>query len=543
MTIPRKKALEQLGFEWYRFGGRGISSQNIITKKFSSKKIDNNNVYGRKEEEANSTRMIDTTKVPCLAWDEQYKKLFDYFKKHGHSNFPQNFKENSSLLTWVKNQRIVYNDFMKEKKRVLDNNRNLSKERVSKLSAISFDFKLIQSHGDEEKVNDLHSEDNFDSLMSYMSFHCNEETRYMYDVKVNHIGFEGIDHSFDHTDNVSEQNYPKLSNITPLFVSKSNYSSCFIDRNIFFQTNINKQYEVNVRNLNENKRKKNHIDWEERILELQQYKIRKGDCNVPDKWRVNPSLSEWVNRQRLQYRLLKEGKISNLNEGRMRQLEDIGFQFEELRTQSNNMEKYTGNDYVNISTPLKSVRQIFVHKNKNHMSSLAYGMTHLKEDKWTDNFGKLQLYRDQKGHCNVPRKWKEDPVLGEWVHFQRRQYRLKRLNRRNHMSDEKFYKLDNNGFEWSRITFSHGSQSIISDQHESNPRKRKEIIDIRKHDKSFYIQGAHAREMLKSNSTHSCKSNDSKIHDNILRRRKVDSYEIICLSSDEKQNIIEQVEV
>ena len=64
-----------------------------------------------------------------------------------------------------------------------------------------------------------------------MSFHCNEETRYMYDVKVNHIGVEGIDHSFDHTDNVSEQNYPKPSNITPLFVSKSNYSSCFIDRN------------------------------------------------------------------------------------------------------------------------------------------------------------------------------------------------------------------------------------------------------------------------------------------------------------------------
>jgi hypothetical protein len=73
-----------------------------------------------------------------------------------------------------------------------------------------------------------------------------------------------------------------------------------------------------------------------------------------------------------------------------------------------------------------------------------------KEGKWLESLAKVVKYKEENGNCNVPRKWKRDPTLGEWVHFQRRQFRLRQLNRRNHMTDERIHKLESIGFEWSR---------------------------------------------------------------------------------------------
>ncbi len=71
------------------------------------------------------------------------------------------------------------------------------------------------------------------------------------------------------------------------------------------------------------------------------------------------------------------------------------------------------------------------------------------------SLSRVVAYKEVHGNCNVPRKWKKDPTLGEWVHFQRRQYRLKQLNRRNHMTEERIQKLEAIGFEWSRGTQAH----------------------------------------------------------------------------------------
>jgi hypothetical protein len=73
-----------------------------------------------------------------------------------------------------------------------------------------------------------------------------------------------------------------------------------------------------------------------------------------------------------------------------------------------------------------------------------------KEGKWLESLSKVVAYKEEHGSCNVPRKWKQDPTLGEWVHFQRRQFRLKQLGRRNHMTEERIQKLEAVGFEWSR---------------------------------------------------------------------------------------------
>ena len=43
---------------------------------------------------------------------------------------------------------------------------------------------------------------------------------------------------------------------------------------------------------------------------------------------------------------------------------------------------------------------------------------------WEENRARLEAYRDaHKGCCNVPRGWKDDPQLGNWVSTQKAQFR------------------------------------------------------------------------------------------------------------------------
>mmetsp|Transcript_16114 Transcript_16114/g.23583 ORF Transcript_16114/g.23583 Transcript_16114/m.23583 type:complete len:116 (-) Transcript_16114:48-395(-) len=72
-------------------------------------------------------------------------------------------------------------------------------------------------------------------------------------------------------------------------------------------------------------------------------------------------------------------------------------------------------------------------------------------ESWLESFAKVVKYKEEHGNCIVPRRWRRDPALGEWVRFQRRQFRKRQLNRRNHnMTDDRIRKLEAIGFEWSR---------------------------------------------------------------------------------------------
>jgi Helicase associated domain len=49
---------------------------------------------------------------------------------------------------------------------------------------------------------------------------------------------------------------------------------------------------------------------------------------VPSTYPENPQLATWVKCQRRQYKLLKDGKTSNMSLGRIEKLEELGFIWE-----------------------------------------------------------------------------------------------------------------------------------------------------------------------------------------------------------------------
>lgn len=65
--------------------------------------------------------------------------------------------------------------------------------------------------------------------------------------------------------------------------------------------------------------------WKTRYEELKQFHNEFGHCNVPYEWPRNKPLSQWVKRQRRQYKLKQALRHSNLSDERQRLLERLGF--------------------------------------------------------------------------------------------------------------------------------------------------------------------------------------------------------------------------
>jgi Helicase associated domain len=102
--------------------------------------------------------------------------------------------------------------------------------------------------------------------------------------------------------------------------------------------------------------------WDESFQLLVKYKEKQGDCNVPQKYKQDPILGRWVNRQR--------NRKDSLQVEQRAKLDDLGFSWTIKR-------------------------------------------------RWDESFHLLVKYQEQYGNCQVPIAYNLDPTLGEWVIRQR----------------------------------------------------------------------------------------------------------------------------
>ena len=142
-----------------------------------------------------------------------------------------------------------------------------------------------------------------------------------------------------------------------------------------------------------------------RLHQLVEYREHHGDCLVPSRYEKNMKLGKWVETQRYEYTKLQrvayasgtvpareavcmetetKPRVTNprLTEERLRRLESIGFEWK-VR---NKMKRYY-------------------------------------DKQWQDMFERLLKFKQENGHCIVPKRYPADMKLGTWVHTQRIQYR------------------------------------------------------------------------------------------------------------------------
>jgi len=140
--------------------------------------------------------------------------------------------------------------------------------------------------------------------------------------------------------------------------------------------------------------------WERHFGELQAYKERFGDYNVPQRWHENRQLGTWVDRQRAEKRQLDQGKRSQITQERIERLDGIGFAWNPVA------------------------------------------------DAWERHFRELQAYKERFGDCNVPQRRHENQ-LGSWVNNQRVEKRKLDQGKRSWITQQRIERLDGIGFEWN----------------------------------------------------------------------------------------------
>ncbi len=72
--------------------------------------------------------------------------------------------------------------------------------------------------------------------------------------------------------------------------------------------------------------------------------------------------------------------------------------------------------------------------------------TKTMNQKWYVNYDKLKKYYERFGTCNVPKGWKEDPALANWVRRHRCDYKKHRL------THTQISLLNELSFKWSNVS-------------------------------------------------------------------------------------------
>jgi len=141
--------------------------------------------------------------------------------------------------------------------------------------------------------------------------------------------------------------------------------------------------------------------WMEKYEELLDFRISNGHCLVPNQYPANPSLAEWVKRQRYQYKLKGMGKHSSMSDDRVVALEKLGF-------------VWNSHDAV-----------------------------------WEERLKELKQYKNLFGNTNVPSKYEPNPQLAIWIKRQRRQYKFLTEGKPSTMTPYRVGKLREIDFSWS----------------------------------------------------------------------------------------------
>lgn len=121
---------------------------------------------------------------------------------------------------------------------------------------------------------------------------------------------------------------------------------------------------------------KRKSQWNKRFLELVAFQEYHGHCLVPMQGYESPELSNWVKRQRCQYRRKMEGMRHTICDRRQKALEELGFVWD------------------------------------------------FRSTNWNERYEELKEYWRIHGHSNVPKSYSKNPALAVWVKCQRRQYRI-----------------------------------------------------------------------------------------------------------------------
>jgi hypothetical protein len=194
--------------------------------------------------------------------------------------------------------------------------------------------------------------------------------------------------------------------------------------------------------------------WEKMFSALARFKEEHGHCDVPVEWSENPQLGKWTNRQRVVYRR------GGLSPDRVERLDALGF---EWGPHAARWEKRFSalvrfkEEHGHCDVPVKlsdpelgrwvTVQRVVYRRGGlspdrvERLEALGFEWDAIAA-LWEKRFSELVRFKKEHSHCDVPRAWSKNPVLGNWVGTQRSRAKKGR------MTDERRSRLEEIGFRF-----------------------------------------------------------------------------------------------
>ena len=324
-------------------------------------------------------------------WEERYRQLLAFKKKHGHCLVPKGYPENPQLSQWVCNQRQFFRKGM------------LQAGRLNLLRKVGFSFNKHDNSFDtryeelcrfKKKTGHLNvTRSQNPGLSAWLS-----RIRYG-TVKLNSARKQKLAHIGFDMDNLYERIFK--NRYRQLLEYKKRFGSCN-------GIHAAREYKDLAQWCTETRKKRERLpqektrkldavgfDWEpletqwrKMYGKLVRYKIKHGNCLVPEQNKKHKQLGTWVHTQR--------SKRKNMPVEQKEMLDRLGFDWNPIETQ------------------------------------------------WQKNYQELIAFREEFGHCYVPAHSPVYPSLSNWVRHQR--YALRK------MSNQRKKLLFGIGFIWSGLT-------------------------------------------------------------------------------------------
>ncbi|MBW2544492.1 MAG: helicase associated domain-containing protein, partial [Deltaproteobacteria bacterium] len=342
--------------------------------------------------------IIDHDVAKNDTWEKMFSSLCDFKNIHGHCKVPQRWHQNPELANWVSSQRQMkrknrlnsgYLRRLNEIDFIWHTRENLWEKRFAEL----LEFKKICDHCNvprdwsespklgawvnsqrRNKKKDILSRDRICRL---------DDIGFLWDIIDSNWGYS-YSKLLNYYEIYAHADVPIKWNENPQLGRWVSYQRS--------QRRRNRLSESQIRCLESVKFNWNPKDtWNEMYASLLEFKNLYGHCNVPRGWLLNPELSNWVNRQRRQY------KAEQMDKEHIKKLEAIGFLWD------------------------------------------------IRQNIWEERFSELFLFKSTTGHCDVPDKWEENPKLSHWVGVQRQNYIKGKMNH------ERVTRLHEIGFVWEPI--------------------------------------------------------------------------------------------
>lgn len=354
----------------------------------------------------NKAAVPPTTEPAEVPWETRYEQLVHFQKGFGHCRVSRLYKPSPDLAYWVSRMRIIYKKIQKEKAQGRKNQHYmLTDDRIALLESIGFEWVV-------RKNKPKAWEQRFEELKEFKQEfgHCRVPRAYEKDP------------SLGEWCHGQRKDY---ANKAPIMMEERVHKLNAIG------------FEWHVERFGVSK-----MSWEDRFDQLVEFRRKNGDCNVPrppTRWEMkkekesvgdgedqtDPSVAgrdtvscqersfrRWVQKQRSDYQLWKQGKTCPLDRSRIKKLEGIGFTWGKERDPS------------------------FHHR--------------VDPETWNQHLEELRQYKDNYGDCNVPQMWTENKSLGCWVAEQRKQYRLLQAGKTSSLSSDRRVALEKLGFTWVR---------------------------------------------------------------------------------------------